>query len=120
MHHCWPTFRRSGDARRSTWRGILQPTEVSRQYEVAVSYRLGLIPEVRVQKPKLPPKAPHTYTDGTLCLYYPSDWQWHGQRIIAHTIIPWTADWLFYYELWLDTGEWHGPEVSHGGNKRAA
>ena len=28
---------------------------------------------------------------------------------IADTIIPWTSEWLFFYELWLATGgEWLG------------
>jgi hypothetical protein len=27
---------------------------------------------------------------------------------IADTIIPWTSEWLFFYELWLASGEWHG------------
>lgn len=34
---------------------------------------------------------------------------------IANTIIPWTIEWLYYYELWLATGEWLGggdhPEI---------
>lgn len=29
--------------------------------------------------------------------------------LIAKTILPWTALWLYYYELWLDTGKWLGP-----------
>lgn len=24
------------------------------------------------------------------------------------TIIPWTSEWLFNYEVWLATGEWRG------------
>ena len=27
---------------------------------------------------------------------------------IADTIVPWTAEWLVYYEIWLMTGEWYG------------
>jgi hypothetical protein len=27
---------------------------------------------------------------------------------IAETIIPWTSEWLYFYELWVFTGEWHG------------
>ena len=25
-----------------------------------------------------------------------------------NTIVPWIADWLYYYEVWLFTGEWEG------------
>lgn len=120
MRHHWPSFRRTGDDQRSTWRGLLQPTEVSGRYEITVTYRLRSIPRVWVREPTLALNAPHIYSDGTLCLYYPDEWQWHGQRLIARTIIPWAADWLFFYELWLDTGEWLGPEVAHDGDKEAA
>jgi hypothetical protein len=27
---------------------------------------------------------------------------------IADTIVPWTAEWLVHYEIWLMTGEWYG------------
>lgn len=32
----------------------------------------------------------------------------HRKDLISDTIIPWVADWLLYYELWLATGEWLG------------
>jgi len=28
--------------------------------------------------------------------------------LIADTTVPWTAEWLANYEVWLATGEWHG------------
>jgi hypothetical protein len=27
---------------------------------------------------------------------------------IAYTILPWTSLWLYFYELWLVTGQWMG------------
>ena len=27
---------------------------------------------------------------------------------IIDTIIPWTQEWLYFYEIWLLTGEWRG------------
>ncbi len=27
---------------------------------------------------------------------------------LADTILPWASLWLFYYEVWLATGEWVG------------
>lgn len=28
--------------------------------------------------------------------------------LIANTIVPWAVEWLFFYEVWLVTGEWGG------------
>jgi len=53
------------------------------------------------------------YADETLCLFWPDEWIWRGHELVAETIIPWTALWLYYYELWLDTGEWLGPSSHH-------
>lgn len=71
------------------------------------------IPTVRVERPKLKPGAPHLYPDGRLCLYYPPDRRWHSGYLLADTILPWTASWLYFYELWLDTDEWLGPSAPH-------
>lgn len=98
--------RISGEA---IWRGKLQPRELSAVYELEVRYRLGKNPQVRVLSPPLVQKPPHVYPDGTLCLYWPKEWVWRGTCFIAETILPWAALWLYYYELWLDTGRWLGP-----------
>lgn len=92
-----------------TWRGLLQPRLSSPVYRVSIQCRERKVPVVRVISPKLVPNAPHLYEGGKLCLYWPEEWIWHGDNLIAETIVPWTASWLYYYELWLDTGEWLGP-----------
>jgi hypothetical protein len=28
--------------------------------------------------------------------------------LIADSTIPWTAEWLIFYEIWKATGDWHG------------
>jgi hypothetical protein len=33
--------------------------------------------------------------------------------MIATTIIPWLALWLYYYEVWLATGHWEGGGIPH-------
>lgn len=33
--------------------------------------------------------------------------------LLAESVLPWTAEWLFYYEMWHVTGEWGGPEAPH-------
>ncbi len=107
--HRFPGFSCSRVGAETIWRGSLQPREVSPAYLVEVKYRLGRWPTVRVLWPTLAPGAPHLYAGGTLCLFWPDQWVWRSHELVAETIIPWTALWLYYYELWLDTGEWLGP-----------
>jgi hypothetical protein len=88
----------------------MQPRETSPAYLVEVQYTIGQSPRVWINHPPLHPDAPHTYpSDGCLCLYYPKEWVWRRREHIGKTVLPWTALWLYYYELWLDTGEWLGP-----------
>lgn len=89
--------------------GFLQPRFTSPRYLIEVQYRLKEIPKVWVLSPPLHPQAPHLYEQKNLCLYWPKEWKWTGNQIIAETIIPWTGSWLYFYELWLDTGKWLGP-----------
>lgn len=100
--------------------GCVQPTVISRQYEVEFLQRGGKSPEVRVIDPPLErgkndEDIPHMYGQERLCLYLPSGEEWKPAQPIALTIVPWTALWLAYYEGWLATGEWQGggvhPEV---------
>ncbi len=107
--HRFPGFSYLRAGAEVIWQGSLQPREVSPAYLVEVRYRLGRCPSVRVLQPALTPGAPHLYAGGTLCLYWPNEWAWRSHELVAETIIPWAALWLYYYELWLDTGEWLGP-----------
>ena len=54
---------------------------------------------------------PHVYSSGDLCLYLPG--QWKESMLLADTILPWTSQWLLYYELWLITGHWMGSGHDH-------
>lgn len=103
---------------RSVWRGKFRPTSTSPEYLVEIDYALYKIPRVFVLKPKLHPNAPHIYKEsGSLCLYYPPDNSWNYQKLLGNTIFLWTAEWLYYYELWFATGQWLGPEAPHDANK---
>jgi hypothetical protein len=119
IRHRFPDFSAKRDRRAYTWHGDLQPTLFSATYRVAVRYRLGELPSVRVLSPALAPNAPHLYRGGTLCLYWPEEWRWRGDALIADTILPWTASWLFHYELWIDTGEWLGPSSHYAPTPKA-
>jgi hypothetical protein len=37
---------------------------------------------------------------------------------IHEKIIPWTAEWLVYYEIFKRTGQWIGPEAPHGSEEK--
>ena len=95
---------------RLSWTGRLQPCDLSRIYTVQITYARGRYPAVRVLAPKLQAAEngflPHTYDNGTLCLYDAG--QWNATMLIVDTIVPWAAEWLLHYEIWLATGEWSG------------
>jgi hypothetical protein len=101
------------DRAETVWVGMLRPKPDSRKYTVEVRYKIGSIPRVWVRSPTLRPGAPHRYSDGSLCLYTPWEWSWRDSELIAETILPWAAIWLYYYELWVDTDKWHAPETVH-------
>lgn len=58
-------------------------------------------------------KVPHLYSDGSLCLHYPNYNEWSFRDSWVETLIPWTSLWLFYYEIWKETGQWLGGGI-HG------
>lgn len=96
-----------------TFTGTLAPRETSPAYEVRVQYRLGQYPRVNVLSPTLHPLALHLWDDGSLCLFRPRLRRWRNGDLLAKKILPWTALWLYFYEGWLETGVWLGPEASH-------
>ena len=113
-------FRREKNA--PTWRGLLQPTEWSHVYAVKVVYRFAdrhsECPRVWTISPEIRRDAPHRYSDDSLCLFFPPDRSWTPNAYISKTIVPWIALWLAFYEIWLDTDHWYGPEAAHKGKKR--
>ena len=97
------------------WIGNIRPTPLSREYTVKIEFHHGRKPSITVLSPKLElaegkKRLPHTYICGSLCLYTPDRGEWHAGLSLASTIVPWTAMWLYYYEIWLITGKWHGDE----------
>lgn len=99
------------------WVFDVQPTPKSRIYTIRVSYQLNQPPVIEIVKPtnlireKEGTDFIHMFRDSNrgkqmLCLYTEGDWT--SQKYIAETIVPWAAKWCYFYEVWLDTGEWHG------------
>lgn len=112
----FPQFRYS--RAQSAWIGKLKPTPKSPDDLIKITYELYSIPRVFVLKPKLHPDAPHIYKEsGALCLYFPEDNSWNSKKLLGETIFLWAAEWLYYYELWLATGQWFAAEAPHLNNK---
>jgi hypothetical protein len=92
------------------WTCELTPSALSRSYTVELCYSCGEHPRVRVLKPlldvRLGESRPHVFRNGSLCLY--RDGEWSSSMLLADTIVLWSAEWLFFYELWVPGGEWYG------------
>jgi hypothetical protein len=92
----------------------LRPTPLSPTYHVRIDYRPEKSPRVFVVRPSLTGNPPHVYREGNLCLY------WHdydNTMSFRETIVPWTAEWLYFYELWQTCGQWLAPEAPQRGAK---
>jgi len=84
------------------------------EYEVKILYCGDKSPKVYILNPAPVEGAPHIYSNTkSLCLYHPDNFKWHGGKLIAEDIMGWTAGWIYFYEYWLQTGKWVGPEVPH-------
>jgi hypothetical protein len=97
--------------RRVIWLGALKPTELSRSYLVEVDYLLKQEPVVRVRSSLATREGeslPHVWNHAQriLCLHRSSDWT--PRMLLANSILPWASEWLFFYEIWLVTGQWDG------------
>jgi hypothetical protein len=97
--------------------GRITPSEGCATYRVAISYEQGGVPKVVIKEPHITPSPSiHMYRNGALCLYQPIEDPWKPADNIHQKIIPWTAEWLVFYELFLICGKWLGPEAPHGVN----
>lgn len=92
------------------WRGSLQPTALSPAYTASLVYKQGEPPRVYIVEPLLDPghrtALPHVYEEDRLCLYTPGEWT--PTMSLARTILPWTSEWLFHYEVWRTVDHWVG------------
>lgn len=107
------------------WRQELQPSRMSRKYLVLVRWNgLNDIPDVEVLSPNLKElsngkRSPHEFqsTGNTKpCILFNREGakDWVPSMLISESIIPWTMEWLWYWELWLSDGEWRGGGVHPG------
>jgi hypothetical protein len=107
----FPQFRATTARNELRCVGVLQPTPTSDCYTVEVEYKVPVRPRVRVVRPQLRLAAdrsrlPHVFEGNELCLYVLGEWR--SDLLISDFIMPWISAWLFFYEVWLLTGEWFG------------
>ena len=101
------------------WEFDAQPlTPISRRYSLLIKYpengRLKVVvthpnlTEISRHKTAAGESIPHVYSSNhpvEICIHK-NDWK--PDMIISRTIVPWAVEWLFYFEVWLATGEWKG------------
>ena len=94
------------------WRGYARPTSASEQYKISIAYTLGHYPKTKVLSPGLKRREgkpiPHMYKQGSLCLFNPNKFEWNPNQRLSDSILPLACLWLYFYEIWLATGEWKG------------
>ena len=101
---------------RLSWLARIRPTPISQEYHVRLIWEIGKPPKVWVFGDELQrlddPDFPHKYGIDKkekmvwLCLYRYEEFT--SSKFLSNTIIPWTIEWLYFYEIWLATGEWCG------------
>lgn len=97
-----------------TCTGWIQPSELSIKYKIKIIYHPDSIPKVYIKEPNIEYNDYiHMYPDKRLCLYYPKEMPWNKTMHLTHTIIPWTTEWIIFYELYQIGGVWLHPSVQH-------
>lgn len=88
--------------------------QTEKEYIYQITYDGYNAPDVRIISPQLISDPPHTYKDGSLCLFYPIEQPWSNIKcsLYSHTI-PWVHEWILFYEIYLITGVWEHPEILH-------
>ena len=128
----FPEFRLTAYGRDwAIWEGVLKPAHQTYNVQVLYfpmeelgKYKITNAPQIHITSPELRrlgsgEPIPHLYrhpyrgAHPSLCLYDPHDDEWFHDDPIGDTILPWTAEWLFHYEIWRMTGKWGGAEAPH-------
>lgn len=98
------------------WDGIIKPTPLSREYKIKIICKEKRRPKVILYGDKINgldrKDFPHHFEinqekqEVVLCLHLPYEFNYSFS--ITDTIILWTQEWLYFYEIWLSTGKWYG------------
>ena len=107
----FPCFECHLYGNRLSCKGKITPSEDCDQYLVRIRYDYEKVPRVEIIEPYIEPSSKiHIYGCGALCLYDPLQIPWRRSHNVHETIIPWTAEWLVYYELYLVCGKCSVPK----------
>ena len=110
----FPLFGCRLSHRRLVCEGVITPSQECDAYRIVISYTQNGVPRVMIKDPHIEPSAAiHMYNNGDLCLYHPDETPWKPTDNLHEKIIPWTAEWLLFYELYKIYGKWLGPEATH-------
>ncbi len=83
-------------------------------YKIRIESRADCHPKVYIINHDITPHPDiHMYNDRSLCLYYPGDLKWKTNTSLADHLVPWTFEWILFYELYQLTGIWEGAFVPH-------
>ena len=114
MNQFFPGFLCTYSRRRLTCLGKITPSEGCDTYTVKIDYVAGETPKVWILNPKIRMNSDtHVYADGSLCLYYPPESPWKNTDNLHEKTLPWIAEWLVFYELYLIKGVWLGKSAPH-------
>ena len=110
MRHKYPESKVSVKKGKLVWEGSIRPTPLSREYDIKLicerrDYLKGS--DIKgIERDDFP----HYYKKDKhgvwLCLNYPVEFNYSMK--LTDTIIPWTVEWLYFYEIWIYTGKWYG------------
>ena len=114
LRHKYPESKVSVKKGKLVWEGILKPTSLSREYKIKLICERRDNPKVYlkgsdikgIERVDFPHHYKKTEYGVLLCLNYPAEFNYSMK--LTDTIIPWTLEWLCFYEIWLYTGECHG------------
>jgi hypothetical protein len=93
--------------------GWLTSPDYKNKYKVEIRCVAEKEPWCKIVVPEdiKPSSEIHMYDDRSLCLHYPPDMKWTGNTPIYRYTIPWVAEWISFYELYLvNGGKWKGRE----------
>ena len=123
METRFPGFQLVRDGAQLVWIGTIT-TNRGTPYEIALYYPNefpALPPKVYPINPAISSwenrqagRLKHQWSDGSLCLDFPSD-KTLNVNATAATVIAMAAAWLFAYESWMESGQtdWPGIEAPH-------